>query len=90
MKCFVCGGEMKPYFVKKFGAQYLPGLDTFEYVRCEHCGLNRLWSVKFTRKTDSCGYNVEAQMLFFFRNAWAWEKLSGTWIFSGNHHNTFH
>ena len=53
MKCFVCGGEMKPYFVKKFGAQYLPGLDTFEYVRCEHCGLNRLWSVKFTRKTDS-------------------------------------
>lgn len=39
MKCFVCGGEMLPYFTKKIAVQYLDGLDTFEYVRCEHCGL---------------------------------------------------
>ena len=39
MKCFVCGGEMTPYFTKQIAVKYLDGLDTFEYVRCEHCGL---------------------------------------------------
>ena len=39
MKCFVCGGEMTPYFTKKIAVQYLDGLDTFEYERCGHCGL---------------------------------------------------
>lgn len=39
MKCFVCGGEMTPYFTKKIAVEYLDGLDTFEYERCGHCGL---------------------------------------------------
>ena len=39
MKCFVCGGEMKPYFKKKIAARYLQNLDALEYVRCEHCGM---------------------------------------------------
>ena len=36
MKCFVCGGEMRPFMKKFFGMKYL---DACQYVRCESCGL---------------------------------------------------
>ena len=36
MKCFVCGGEMRPFMKKYFG---MKNLDACEYVRCEECGL---------------------------------------------------
>ena len=36
MKCFVCGGEMTPYFEKNFGMKHV---DKCEYVCCENCGL---------------------------------------------------
>lgn len=36
MKCFVCGGEMKPFLEKNFEME---NLGKCEYVRCEHCGM---------------------------------------------------
>lgn len=36
MRCFVCGGDMRPFMKKSFGLKYL---DACEYVRCEECGL---------------------------------------------------
>ena len=36
MKCFVCGGEMRPFMKKIFG---MKNLDVCEYIRCEDCGL---------------------------------------------------
>ena len=35
-RCFVCGGEMRPFMEKSFG---MKNLDVCEYVRCENCGL---------------------------------------------------
>lgn len=36
MKCFVCGGEMRPFMKKSFD---MKNLDACEYVRCDDCGL---------------------------------------------------
>ncbi len=36
MNCFVCGGEMHPFFEKNFS---MAKLQKCEYVRCENCGL---------------------------------------------------
>ena len=36
MKCFVCGGDMRPFTEKSFG---MKNLDVCRYVRCEGCGL---------------------------------------------------
>lgn len=36
MKCFVCGGEMRPFMEKNFG---MKNLGACKYVRCEDCGL---------------------------------------------------
>lgn len=36
MKCFICNGEMKPYFSKKMG---LSKRGMHEYMRCEKCGI---------------------------------------------------
>ena len=39
MKCFVCGAEMTPYFKTTPEINYLESVNSFEYVRCENCGL---------------------------------------------------
>jgi len=37
MRCFVCQGEMIPYFTKDFAGQY--GFHNVEYCRCSICGM---------------------------------------------------
>lgn len=37
MNCFICKGEMSPYFSKNFGGSF--GLNTVDYWECQSCGL---------------------------------------------------
>ena len=79
MKCFVCNGEMKPYFVKKIEVKYLPGLDTFEYVRCEHCGLTvskTLYEMSHEEWSEF-SYNAHKD---YFNGVLKYEVLDPKWL----------
>lgn len=79
MKCFVCGGEMKPYFVKKIGVKYLRDIDTFEYERCENCGLTVSKTLYEMSHDDWKEFNHNAHK-DYFNGVLKYEKLDPKWL----------
>lgn len=75
MKCFVCGGEMQPYFTKKIAVKYLRDLDTFEYVRCEHCGLVVSKTLYEMSHEDWSEFNYNSHKDLYFNGVLKFEEI---------------